>query len=201
MAERVINVLIGLSVASWAVLGLAAASPESRLTAVRLTVAALNLCVGAMFLLRSRVVRHGSPGAVLLCLPSLVIAGAALKLSPPGHLWPAHAAAVFVAGGMLASAAFLSLGRSFAILPAVRGVVRRGPYGLVRHPAYLGETAMIVGCCLAQQPLGWWHFWPMAAVLPAVIARILAEERLLRPAAEYRDYARGVRWRLLPGLW
>ena len=53
MAERFLNVLIGLSVAGWAVLGLA--------------------------------------GAVLLCLPSLVIAGASLKLSPPGHVWPAHA--------------------------------------------------------------------------------------------------------------
>ena len=201
MGDRVLNVLIGLSALSWAVLGLTASPPASRLTAARLTIAALNGCVGVLFLLRSAVVRHGSVGAILLSLPSLVIAGAALKLAPSPELWGAYANVVFVVGGALAWAAFVSLGRSFAILPAVRSVVRRGPYAMVRHPAYLGEMAMVAGCCLAHQPLVWWHFWPMAAALPAVIARILAEERVLGSAAEYGQYARGVRWRLMPGVW
>jgi protein-S-isoprenylcysteine O-methyltransferase Ste14 len=33
------------------------------------------------------------------------------------------------------------------------------------------------------------------------IGRIRAEERLLAESAGYQEYARRVRWRLLPGVW
>ncbi len=33
------------------------------------------------------------------------------------------------------------------------------------------------------------------------VGRIYAEERLLAGAGGYQEYARQVRWRLLPGVW
>lgn len=191
---------MGLSVLSWAVLGLAEAGP-GRLAPARVTITALNACVGVLFLLRRPVVRHGSLQVVALALPSLVIAGAAVKLAPPPGQWPLAANATFVAGGTLAIAAFLSLGLNFAILPALRHVVGRGPYALVRHPAYLGEMAMVAACCLAAPSPAVWTFWPAAAVVPLVALRIIAEERLLTQSPDYQAYARRVRWRLVPFLW
>ena len=199
-AERLANILVGLSVLSWAVLGISTAGAD-RLSPVRLTITALNACVGVLFLVRSPVLRHGSLRAIVLAMPSLVVAGASLKLAPAGHLWPARANVTLAAGGAVAIVAFLSLGRSFAILPAVRRIVRGGPYALVRHPGYLGELAMVAGCCLANEPLGVWHFWPLAAAAGMVVVRILVEERVLAAAVEYSAYARRVRWRLVPGLW
>ncbi len=198
--ERWANILIGLSVLSWGVLGMATAG-QDRLTSARITITVLNACVGVLLLLRSPVMRHGSPGAIALALPSLLVAGTALKLAPPPHLWPVHANVVFVAGGVVAVTAFLSLGRSFAILPAVRGIVRGGPYALVRHPAYLGEMAMITACCLASPAPAVMDFWPAAAAVAAVVFRIGAEERVLATSPDYQAYARRVRWRLVPGLW
>lgn len=181
-------------------LGLSTAGAD-RLSPVRLTITVLNACVGVLFLVRSAVIRHGALSAIVLALPSFVVAGASFKLAPAGHLWPARANATLVAGATLAIVALLSLGRSFAILPAVRRIVRGGPYALVRHPAYLGELAMVAGCCLAHQPLEIWHFWPLAAAVPMVVLRVLVEEHVLVTADEYRTYTRKVRWRLLPGLW
>jgi len=198
--ERLANALLGLSILSWAVLGLAEAGP-GRLAPARLTITALNACVGALFLLRRPVVRHGSLQAVAIALPSLVIAGSALKLAPPPGQWPLAANATFVAGGTLAIAAFLALGLNFAIFPALRQVVGRGPYALVRHPAYLGEMAMVAACSLAAPSPSLWTFWPLAAVVPLVALRIIAEERLLTQSPDYRTYAQKVRWRLLPFLW
>ena len=181
-------------------MGISTAGPD-RFSPVRLTITALNACVGVLFLVRSPVVRHGSLRAIVLALPSLVVAGASLKLAPAGHLWPAGVNAVFIAGGALAIVAFMSLGRNFAIMPAVRSIVRGGPYAIVRHPGYLGELAMVTACCLAHAPLEVWRFWPLAAAVPLVVVRILVEERVLSAAVEYSAYARRVRWRLVPGLW
>lgn len=41
-----------------------------------------------------------------------------------------------VAGLLIGVAALITLGRSFGVAPADRGLVTRGPYAIVRHPAY-----------------------------------------------------------------
>lgn len=190
---RAVNIALGLSALGWAAAGLASGPPDP----VRLAVSALNGCVGVLFLARSRERRGGSLGAAAACLPSVLTAAAAMKLAPAGPAWPAAAQAVFVAGAALAIAAFAALGRSFAVLPAVRTIVARGPYRLVRHPAYLGELLMVAGCVMAA-PAAWPVALAAALLLPI---RIAVEERLLRGEATYRDYAQRVGWRLVPGIW
>lgn len=197
--ERVFNLLAGVSVISWAVLGMAATEDSARLTVVRIGITILNLVVGALFLVRKPLAHKGDLTGVLLCLPSLVVCGIAFKLAPPANMWPVASQVAFATGTLLAVASCLCLGRCFAVLPAVRGVVASGPYRIVRHPVYAGEFLMILGCFLSDpQPL---HIAPLAAAVPFLVVRIRAEERLLEGEPAYREYVDLVRWRLLPGVW
>jgi protein-S-isoprenylcysteine O-methyltransferase Ste14 len=72
-------------------------------------------------------------------------------------------------------------------------LVRRGPYGLVRHPVYTGLGLHFAGACLATGNL-----LLVAGTLlvscPSFYARARAEERLLRDqfGADYEAYARKV---------
>ncbi len=77
-------------------------------------------------------------------------------------------------------------------------LVARGPYRLVRHPAYGGELAMIVACALAGSG---WATVLIPAAAATLVLRIRVEESALGASAEYRDYAKAVRWRMLPGVW
>jgi len=197
--ERAFNWLLGLSVLSWAVLGLVNADPPARLTLVRIGISLINLTVGSLLIIRAPVVSHGSVGAIAASLPGLVVAGFALQSAPAPHLWNLPAQGLFAAGGLIALVSFVSLGRSFALLPAVRRVVGRGPYRLVRHPAYLGELALVASCFVAGP--SWATAAPALAAAPLVVVRILAEERVLLSADEYRSYSSRVRWRLFPWLW
>ena len=198
-SERAFNVLVGLSVLSWAVLGMTATDVSTRLTVVRIGITLLNLVVGFLFLVRMPLVREGGIRDALLCIPSLVVCGFAFKLSPPAHTWPILAQATFAIGIVLTIVAFAFLGRSFAVLPAVRGIVSRGPYRLVRHPAYAGEFLLVLACFLSHP--GLLPALPLLAVVPFIVIRIRVEESLLNREAAYREYAQAVRWRLLPGVW
>src|SRR4029077_15735984 len=48
----------------------------------------------------------------------------------------------------------MALGRSFGVPRATRGIVVRGPYGLVRHPIYTGYLITHAGFLLAN-PVPW----------------------------------------------
>ncbi len=197
--ERIGNLLIGGSVISWAVLGVLNAEGSFMLSPVRLSISALNLCVGVLFIFRSKVRRHGGLRLALICLPALAVAGWALKSAPEPGDWPVHAQVVFVVGAAIAITSFLFLSRNFAILPAVRDIVVRGPYAVVRHPAYAGELLMIGACCLCAP--GFDTALPLAAALPMVMIRVTAEERVLASELEYKRYSKKVRWRVLPFIW
>jgi protein-S-isoprenylcysteine O-methyltransferase Ste14 len=79
-------------------------------------------------------------------------------------------------------------------------VITTGPYALVRHPMYVGVLVMTAGVPLA---LGsWWGLLIAFFMIPILIVRILDEEKMLFGELEgYEAYARGVRYRLVPGLW
>lgn len=79
-------------------------------------------------------------------------------------------------------------------------VISTGPYAIVRHPMYGAALFMILTIPIA---LGsWWGLLVWIAVLPALIWRLLDEERvLLRDLDGYADYRRKVRWRLIPRVW
>ncbi len=193
-AERLFNILVGLSVISWAVLGLL-----QSLASPRWVIAALNVTVGLLLMTRSKIVEHGSTRAILASLPGLVVAGVALESAPSVDEWRLTAQALFAGGGALAILSFLFLGRSFAVLPARRAIVHRGPYRAIRHPAYAGELIMIAASIMAG-PRSSTALIVLVA-LPLVALRIVTEERVLKRDPAYQTYTKQVRFRLIPLIW
>ena len=79
-------------------------------------------------------------------------------------------------------------------------VVSSGPYRWVRHPGYAGALLAY----LATPPFldSWWVFLPAVFMLVVLVVRTDLEDRALQAELDgYRDYARRVRYRLLPGVW
>lgn len=79
-------------------------------------------------------------------------------------------------------------------------VVMHGPYRMVRHPGYLAGLAyvfsapFIIGSVLAMIPAG--------IYLILIVLRTALEDKTLRQElAGYTDYAKTVKYRLLPGIW
>jgi protein-S-isoprenylcysteine O-methyltransferase Ste14 len=104
-----------------------------------------------------------------------------------------------VAGLAVCVAAFIALGRSFGFAPADRGVRRRGPYAIVRHPVYAGYVLLQLG--YLSQSLSIRNALVMIFVSGCNLGRIRAEERFLATGPEYASYRAAVRWKLVPGLW
>jgi len=92
----------------------------------------------------------------------------------------------------------LSLGRSFGLQPANRGIVSTGLYKVVRHPIYLGYLFTHAGFVLAN-PAGW-NLFVIAAADLALMFRAVREERTLVKDEAYRAYTTRVRWRVVPGV-
>jgi protein-S-isoprenylcysteine O-methyltransferase Ste14 len=99
-------------------------------------------------------------------------------------------------GLVLSLWAMTSLGRSFSIEPAARGLVRRGPYRWLRHPMYAGELLSCLGVCVFHPSLQ--NLVVVLVFLLSLIVRIRAEEQIV---AGYAEYAKSTRWRLIPNLW
>jgi len=198
-AERVFNLLLGASVLSWAFLGMFRGDLSHSNAPMRLSIGALHLCVALLVFRRSPLRKGASMVAVAACLPALFISTWAMKIAGDDVDWPWPVQSLFAAGAGLAILTFLTMGRNFAILPAVRALVTHGPFRMVRHPAYLGELMMIAGCILVA-PSVYGAMLTLAA--PLVVAlRIVQEEKLLDAVAGYQEYKTAVRWRLLPGIW
>lgn len=80
-------------------------------------------------------------------------------------------------------------------------VVDSGPYKLLRHPGY---AATIPGFILAPPLMlgSLWAFLPAGAAVANLILRTALEDRMLKKELPgYAEYARRVRYRLLPGVW
>ena len=111
--------------------------------------------------------------------------------------------ALFAAGGALRIAPVFVLGRRFSGLVAIQPghtLVTDGIYGTIRHPSYLGMLVNALGWALAfRSGVG---VLLAALLLLPVLARINAEERLLRSqfGAEYDAYLSRTS-RLIPGVY
>jgi len=105
-------------------------------------------------------------------------------------------AGIAVAGLALAAWGLFSLGKSFGIGPADRGLILHGPYHYLRHPIYAGELLALIAVLVgAPSP---WNAGVVGFLLLTVLLRNRWEERAL---GGYSSYAHRVRWRLMPGLW
>ena len=103
-------------------------------------------------------------------------------------------------GGVgFASFALLHLGRSFSLMAEARRLVTNGPYGIIRHPLYLGEAVSMLG--LTLQYLSPLAFGIMALQFFFQFERMKNEERVLTSLfPEYEPY-RVRTARLIPGLY
>ena len=79
-------------------------------------------------------------------------------------------------------------------------VCTTGPYRFVRHPGYSGTLLQSVGAALL---LGsWWALLPALLAMGAITARTALEDRTLQAEPSgYAEYAREVRYRLIPLVW
>jgi protein-S-isoprenylcysteine O-methyltransferase Ste14 len=126
-------------------------------------------------------------------------------LSLPGPVvWLVVGLIIAWAGMLLRLWAVLTLGRFFTTTVVVRPgqtVVSSGPYGFVRHPAYLGLLVLLLGFGLT---LGDLAAAVVMVVLPTMglLWRIRVEEVALRAGLgdSYLEYCKG-RARLIPGIW
>jgi protein-S-isoprenylcysteine O-methyltransferase len=124
----------------------------------------------------------------------------------PGNRWLVYGAGVglLCVGIAFRQWAIHVLGRHFRRRVTIQPgheVVRRGPYRVLRHPAYTGGLLALVGMGAA------FGSWPALAlcVLPVaatLVQRIRVEEAALEAALgePYREYERET-FRLIPGIW
>jgi len=125
--------------------------------------------------------------------PPMLRAGDAAALAP--DLVTTVLSAIGLAIAVVGKA---SLGRSFGLVPANRGVVVRGPYTLVRHPIYLGYL-FTHAAFLAQYPT-MWNGIVLVVADSALIVRALLEEKVLSEDVAYQGYCQRVSWHLVPGV-
>ena len=130
-----------------------------------------------------------------------------LSMLGPPLLQPAHVAALLpqsltvaasAAGLAIVIAGKLTLGRSFGLMPANRGVVSSGIYRIVRHPIYLGYLITHVAFLVATPSA--WNIAALFAADTALLARAVCEEQTLARDERYRTYLQTVRWRVCPGV-
>ena len=128
--------------------------------------------------------------------PTLILNLGLIVPTPYGLEWTW---VVAVPGIVLSVLSVWYLRKCFSVLPAFRGVVDNGPYAIVRHPLYLGETLYLAGIVLLRfSALGLVAF---IAGLVLLAWRIRIEEHKLLFEPEYRTYAAKVRYRFIPYIY
>jgi protein-S-isoprenylcysteine O-methyltransferase Ste14 len=156
------------------------------------------LVVALTFARRPAALVDRSAGATVVTFVS-VVGPLLLRATDEAGLLPDVATAGLTAVGLIVVViGKMTLGRSFGLVPANRGIVIAGPYAFVRHPIYSGYLVTHVAFVLAHP-----YVWNVALVVvadTALIVRALVEERVLDHDARYRAYCQRVGWHFVPGL-
>jgi len=116
------------------------------------------------------------------------------------HQWFAKSAGSILqgVGVVIMMVALASLGRSFGIVAANRGIKQSGPYRWVRHPLYAGELIFFTGFLLttfSPYNLVLWF-----GVLCGLVVRSWAKEDHLSQDPEYQAYMKAVPYGFFPKL-
>jgi protein-S-isoprenylcysteine O-methyltransferase Ste14 len=115
-----------------------------------------------------------------------------------GWLPEAITLSISTVGLSIVVAGKLTMGRSFCLIPAHRGLVTSGPYRIVRHPIYVGYL-LTHAAFLAAHP-SFWNLSALAVADLALVIRSRYEERTLDADPLYVAYRERVRWGYVPGL-
>jgi protein-S-isoprenylcysteine O-methyltransferase Ste14 len=141
------------------------------------------------------------PALYYLPLDSVPVLGR--RVMPQGPVCDASGLCLMLAGISLAVWSRVTLADNWSgavTLKRNHALITTGPYGIVRHPIYLGVltamlgTAIVIGEARAFLPLlGVFGIWK----------KMDAEEALMRSAfpTAYAAYEQHVRRRLIPGVW
>jgi protein-S-isoprenylcysteine O-methyltransferase Ste14 len=156
------------------------------------------LVVALTVLRRPAVLVDRSWRARLLTGCSLVGPPLVAPLASGGLLSDTVTAIASATGLLITIAGKLTLGRSFGLMPANRGIVCTGLYRAVRHPIYAGYLVTHVGFLIAHPSP--WNIGVLLVADAALLARAVCEERTLARDPEYVSYLEKVRWRVLPGV-
>jgi len=145
--------------------------------------------------------------AVSISYPMVIVAGLdhrynwspdfSLRLSVVGFIFIAFGYA-FAAWALVENRFFFSVVR----IQTDRGhvVCDTGPYRFVRHPGYAGNILALFGIVLALGSV--WTLIPAAvATIIAVTRTVLEDQTLQEELPGYRDNAKRVRYRLIPGIY
>jgi len=145
--------------------------------------------------------------AVSISLPLFIVAGLDHR-----HSW----SPVFPTWLNILGLILVTIGYAFAVWalvenPYFSSVVRiqrdrghvvcdTGPYRIMRHPGYAGNLLPLPGIALALGSL--WTLIPAVAALVIVVIRTALEDQTLQKELPgYREYARQVPFRLVPGIY
>ena len=137
----------------------------------------------------------------------LLIAGldTLLGWSPSFSLPVKMVALALILGGYALTSYALIENRFFSVMVRLRAdrgqqVISSGPYRWIRHPGYAG--ALLVYLVIPLFLDSALAYLPVLLTMGFYILRTSLEDRFLQDELEgYRDYAKRVRYRLLPGIW
>lgn len=138
-------------------------------------------------------------------LARLMVVAVSLAMFSNGQINPYRLAAgglLFAAGVFLRLYSIRTLGAFYSHrvrLVSEHKIIDFGPYRFVRHPSYAGMVMAHLGWVLC-----FFSIYSLAAyvflLIPAVVVRILVEEKSLFELDGYREFA-SKRKRLVPFLW
>jgi hypothetical protein len=168
-----------------------------RITGLMLVISEALVVVLTIVRRRARQVDRSVSTAVLT---TLSLAGPPLLRAPGGPALAPDALTALVScvGLAIVIAGKLTIGRSFGIAPANRGVVASGPYNVVRHPIYAGYLLTHAASLVAYPSV--WNVVIVTVGDLALVLRALAEERMLSTDTKYQVYCNRVSWHLVPGV-
>jgi len=145
--------------------------------------------------------------ALSVSFPLVIVAGLDHRLgwSPVFPLWLTVLGFILISLGYAFATWALVENRFFSSTVRIqtdRGhvVCDSGPYRVVRHPGYSGNIPPLLGIVLALGSV--WTLVPAAvALIITVIRTVLEDQTLQEELPGYRDYARHVHYRLIPGIY
>ena len=145
--------------------------------------------------------------AVSIGFPMVIVAGLDHRYngSPEFPLWLIVMGFILISLGYAYAVWALAENRFFSSVVRIqteRGhvVCDSGPYQFVRHPGYAGNVLALFGIVLALSSV--WTLIPAAvATIISVIRTVLEDRTLQEELSGYQDYARRVRYRLIPGIY